>query len=87
MSEKGLPKVLFMKGFISVILLSAFLCGQQLAAIGQVRSEAELVESLIISLQDKDSRSYIDLFPGFDMLSQLVTENADKEPEAYKKMR
>ena len=87
MSEKGLPKVLFMKGFISVILLSAFLCGQQFAAIGQVRSEAELVESLIISLQDKDSRSYIDLFPGFDMLSQLVTENADKESEAYKKMR
>jgi len=76
-----------MKPLFSIVLLCVCLLVQYNTANSQVKSEAELVESLIISLQNKDSRSYIDLFPGFDMMSQLIMENADKGSETYRKMQ
>lgn len=38
------------------------------------------------ALQEKDSRAYIDLFPGIDSMSSWILQYADKSSEPYKRM-
>jgi hypothetical protein len=71
--------------YIIFVFLGVAVHGE--ASYAQVKTEAELVESLIHSLQTKDSRSYGDLFPGFDFMAQLIMEHADKESESFKRIQ
>ena len=52
----------------------------------QVKTEADVVETVIRSLQNKDSWAYIDLFPGIDSMSSWILKYADKSSEPYKRM-
>jgi len=52
----------------------------------QVMSEGALIESIVQSLQNNDSRVYCDLFPGIDSMSTWVLQHADKKSDAYRRM-
>ncbi|HRO42617.1 MAG TPA: hypothetical protein PL009_07265 [Flavipsychrobacter sp.] len=56
-------------------------------ATAQVLSEGEVIESLIRSLQYKDNRNYLDLFPQTDTIADWVLQYADKTSESYNRMK
>lgn len=72
-----------MRNLLIVLLLFFSTQGHLLA---QVKSEGELIESLMRSLQTKDSRSYIDLFPQTDTIESWVLQYADRNSDYYRRM-
>lgn len=67
------------------ILVFVFLFPASMSA--QVLSEADVIETLIRSLQTKDSRAYIDLFPQTDTIAEWVLQYAEKNSEPYNRMK
>lgn len=70
-----------------LLLLSFFLLACCFHPRAQVLSEAEVVETLVRSLQSNDSRIYIDLFPQTDTIAEWVLQYAEKTSESYQRMR
>jgi len=56
------------------------------SAFSQVLSEGDVIETLIRSLQTKDDRSYLDLFPQTDSIAEWVLQYADKNSDSYQRM-
>ena len=50
------------------------------------RTEVDIINSIIICLQNKDTASYYNLFPPFDSLWHMVMHNTDNSPEAQKEL-
>jgi len=74
-----------MKRLVHFFIMVAMFGFQSLTA--QVLSEADVVETLIRSLQNKDHRNYIDLFPQTDTIASWVLQYADKTSEPYQRMQ
>jgi len=73
-----------MRRTIYTLFIFFFCCSGN--ARSQVLSEGDVIETLMRSLQTKDSRSYIDLFPQTDTIADWVLQYADKTSEPYRRM-
>jgi hypothetical protein len=69
--------------FLILIAVQAFF---STTALTQVRTEGQLIETIIKSLQDKNSSAYNNLFPSADSMIQWVLQYAEKGSEAYNRM-
>ena len=71
---------------LAILFITFILSCLSLRCYSQVLSEGDVIETLIRSLQTKDSRIYIDLFPQTDTIADWVLQYADKTSDAYKRM-